>query len=578
MKLKRDKQVLTEKNEDEKLYRIKRERSADIGKLINLKRYEIGKDYIKSESGKYARLVLPVEYPKVVYVGFVGEFLSSHYRADISLYLDRIKDEYALGILQKELTTILTELTTTPPTSYRYSKLQLERESAEQMRDLLSSRQTHLYRTTMVVGVRGENYSEAKKLHEEVVSRFRALNFKISQGFYRVWDMFLTFSPIHRIKIPYHKGRIIHTAVATAMFPFVSSTYSVIGDNAILFGINEINDTPVFMDRFMLTSYNMLIFGKTGGGKSYFEKLTMVRSKMVNPQVLIYAIDPLGENGRLFEAMEGKSIKVWNGEEVINPLDRRLGEDVSERANSIVAMLSTMFNIMDEERALLNIVLTRLFTQHEGEEMIMSDLLREMEKEKGLARLRNAMRIFEEGSLSFLNRKSTIDISGERYVNFDFKGMPEQYIPLFMFMLTSFVYSQIRSEQNRDIPKLFFIDEVHYIWKYPSCAELLNWLARHTRHYKASMVLITQSANDGFLNPYTRAIMENTQIHMLFHHDFIDDETTKFYTLLPSEVDYVKKTHGGKGYGFSTGLLWVNGLKIPMRIYASPEEDSYLKT
>lgn len=577
MKLKKKKQVLTEEK-GEKKYVIKKERGIDIGSLFNLKRYEIGKDYIKTETGKYAKLILPAEYPKIVNAGFMGEFFSSHYRTDVSLYLDRMSDDFALGILQKELTTIMTELATTPPTSYRYSKLTLERDSAEQMRDLLSARQTHLYHATMVVGVRGDNYSEAKKLHGEMISRFKALNFKVSQGFYRVWDMFLTFSPIHRIKIPYHKGRVIHTAVATAMFPFVSATYSIIGDNAILFGINEINDTPVFVDRFKLTSYNMLIFGKTGGGKSYFEKLTMVRSKMVNPQVLIYAIDPLGENGSLFKAMGGKSIKVWNGKEVINPLDPRLGEDVSERTNSIIAMLSTMFNIVDEERALLNIVLTRLFTQHEGEEMIMSDLLREMEKEKGLMRLRNAMRIFEEGSLSFLNRKSTIDISGEKYVNFDFKGMPEQYIPLFMFMLTSFVYSQIRSEQNRDIPKLFFIDEVHYIWKYPSCAELLNWLARHTRHYKASMVLITQSANDGFLNPYTRAIMENTQIHMLFHHDFIDDDATKFYTLLQSEVDYVKKAHGGKGYGFSTGLLWINGLKIPMRIYASPEEDQYLKT
>ena len=92
------------------------------------------------------------------------------------------------------------------------------------------------------------------------------------------------------------------------------------------------------------------------------------------------------------------------------------------------------------------------------------------------------------------------------------------------------------------------------------------------------MVLITQSANDGFLNPYTRAIMENTQIHILFHHDFIDDDATKFYTLLPSEVDYVKKAHGGKGYGFSTSMLWINGLKIPLRIYASEEEDRYLKT
>ncbi len=563
----------------EKRYVIKEERRRDIGKLFKLK-HEIGKAYIKTERGRYIKVLLPYEYPKTIYYGFLKEFVSSKYQTDVGVYLERLNDDYALHLIQRELSTVLTELLTTNPSSYKYSKLSLEKDSAEQLRDLVSARETHLYRSTLVVAVRGKNFSKASELHERLLSRFRALNFKVIQGFYRMWDIFKTVVPMMEIKVPYYRGRIIHTDVAVALFPFVSATFSVMGDNAILFGLNAVNDTPVFIDRFMLSSYNMLIFGKTGSGKSYFEKLTMVRSKMNDPEVIIYAIDPLGENGGLFRAMGGKSVKMWNvsGEGyIINPLDPRLGESIHERVDGVVATLSTLFNMSDEEASLLDVVLTRMYNEWD-EEFTMSDLLKEMEKEDGLRRLRNAMRIFETGSLSFLNRKSNLDISGEKYVNFDLSGTPDRYLPFFMFMISSFVYSQIRSEANKDRKKLFYIDEVHHIWKYPKCAELLEWMARHTRHYKTSLVLLTQSANDGFVNTHTRAIMENAKTHLLLYHDNLSSEALAFYKLTPQEEDFIYSAHSGKGYGFSTGLLRVDTVKIPLKIYASPEEDKYLQT
>ncbi len=560
-------------------YKIKEEKKRNIGNLLKFK-HEIGKNYIKTESGKYVKVILPYEYPKNIYYGFLKEFISSKFSTDIGIYLERMEDDYALRLIQRELSTVLTELHTTDPTSYKYSKLALEKDSAEQLRDLISARLSHLYKATFVVSARGNTYSDANDLYERLLSRFRALNFSVIEGIYRVWEIFKHTAPIMDVRIPYHKGRVIHTDVATALFPFVSATYSVMGKNAILFGLNANNDTPVFVDRFVLSSYNMLIFGKTGSGKSYFEKLTMVRSKMNDPEVLIYAIDPLGENGSLFEAMGGKSIRLWNptGEgAILNPLDQRLGETIHERVDGVIATLSTLFNMTDEEAALMDVVLTKLFTEREGE-LIMSNVIAEMEKTQGLSRLRNAMRIFEEGSLSFLNRRSNINIGEEKYVNFDLKGTPDRFLPFFMFMISAFVYSQIRSDKNREKNKLFYIDEVHHIWKYDKCAELLEWMARHTRHYKTSMVLLTQSANDAFVNEHTRAIMENAKIHLLLYHDNLSDETRQFYKLLTYEEDYILNAHSGKGYGFSTGLLRVDTVKIPLKIYASEEEDRYLQT
>jgi len=108
----------------------------------------------------------------------------------------------------------------------------------------------------------------------------------------------------------------------------------------------------------------MLIFGKTGSGKSYFEKLSMIRSKVADPDTLIYAIDPLGENGELFEKMGGINIRVWDPEQktVINPLDPQLGDNVHERVKMFIANISTLFEMQPEEKALLDVTLFKLLS------------------------------------------------------------------------------------------------------------------------------------------------------------------------------------------------------------------------
>ena len=104
-------------------------------------------------------------------------------------------------------------------------------------------------------------------------------------------------------------------------------------------------------------------------------------------------------------------------------------------------------------------------------------------------------------------------------------------------------------------------------------AETLNWMARHTRHYKAGMTLLTQSANDAFLNKHTRAIMENTELHLLLYHNYISQEVRDFYKFIPQEEQYLTMRHNPKETGYSVGLLRLVPVKVPLCIYASAEED-----
>ena len=584
----------------DKIYRVSASFRRNLLKILKISDYieRVGKSQIKTRHKTYIKAFLPREFPSALPMGFLNEFIKTDYPVDISIYLNRYRDEYALALLQRNLTTIRGEKyyyeSMGMTNSEKYIRLLREEALADELRAMIVSKQTHLHDITFTVGVRGSNYEELKENAKRVEVLFKANNFKLHRGFYRAWDIFTTLLPITKRAIPYYLPTHLHTDSATAFFPFTSGVFSTIGKNAVLYGLNEINNTPIFIDRFLYPSHNMLVFGQTGSGKSYFSKLTMVRSRIANPDILIYSIDPLGEYGKLVEEMGGLNVKLWNPAEegaVINPLDKVMGSNTQERVKNFIALLTTIFDVNREEKVFVDSVLYKLYNAMGDEEIVVGDFIEKMEESIETIRrtegeqpamryggLLNLMQIFESGSLSFLNQPSTINTERYKYVNFDLSDVPEDYIPFFMFFVINYVYSQIKKSEHKELTKLFYVDEVHRVWKFPECAERLSWMARHLRHYRAGMTLMTQSANDGFANEYTFSLMENTMLHLLLHHEQVSDETADFYHLTSEQEGYVVSAHGGKGFGFSTGLLVVGAMRIPLKVLASEEEHRFLIT
>ena len=545
---------------------------------INLKsvltpKIEIYKNHIEAKVKRlYIFPLLPREYPTMLEYGYLRSLLSSYMNVDISLHLDRLKDETAIALIHKDLTNIKAELLTTGETSPKYSKLKLEYDSLSKLKDLISARKTHAYFLTLSIAVKGKTYKEAEETLGKVESALRAMNFKLIKGYYRVWAIFKSTLPMMDKDIPYYKGRFVHTDVITASFPFISEFAGVLGENMILYGINDINSTPVFVDRFYLPSQNMLVFGKTGSGKSYFEKLTILRAYNVNPDVMIYAIDPLSENAGTFKALGGININLWQGKHVINPLELR-GEEIPNKVRSVIAMLETLFQMNGEEMALLDVVLNELYRENEAP--IMDDLIERCAKEEKLKRVSMVLEIFKKGSLAFLNRETNFKMDKD-IVNFDLGDVPDNLLAFFMTMVIDYIYSHVKRKEYERRKKLIYVDEVHHLWSHERAAEMLSWMARHTRHYKTGMTLLTQSANDAFLNKFTRSIMENTEMHLLLYHDYISEDVRKFYKFVPQEERYITIRQNPKELGYSVGLLRLGVVKVPIRIYASEEEDEFI--
>ncbi|WP_209309599.1 VirB4 family type IV secretion system protein [Haloarcula amylovorans] len=81
------------------------------------------------------------------------------------------------------------------------------------------------------------------------------------------------------------------TAIGT-MFPFIEP--AIADPEGVFYGFDGTN-TPVLLNRYQLSSYSKAIAGKMGSGKTFAEKHEMYHRLMMDPDIEMLVLDPLGD-------------------------------------------------------------------------------------------------------------------------------------------------------------------------------------------------------------------------------------------------------------------------------------------
>ena len=129
-----------------------------------------------------------------------------------------------------------------------------------------------------------------------------------------------------RTNMPYNDNKLNkrHTFDRRAMstvFPFFTSDIG--HDGGIPLGFNKQTGLPILFDNFSpkLTNYNMVIFGKSGAGKSVTVKMLSARSSILMG-IDSLALDAEGEYGIVAESLGGVNVVISpNSNTIINIFD-----------------------------------------------------------------------------------------------------------------------------------------------------------------------------------------------------------------------------------------------------------------
>lgn len=276
---------------------------------------------IISSTKRYARSFFVSSLPRMC--TFPDLFRDMYLFGDIntSVYINPIKEERS----QKELNRVINELETERIVAAdkgninRESIISQKRMEAEELRDEIAAGFNKLYEASVVATLFAYNLEELDRYTKLLAGEMS----KTLVGIKTAWgiqeDAFQSNLPLMNDKI-----RKTHTFDRNSMgtvFPF---TTSEIGHpTGVPLGFNKQTGTPILFDNFhpSLTNYNMVIFAKSGAGKSVTMK-TLVSRSSVLMGIESLALDAEGEYRIVAESLGGINVVISpTSKTIINVFD-----------------------------------------------------------------------------------------------------------------------------------------------------------------------------------------------------------------------------------------------------------------
>ena len=375
----------------------------------------------------------------------------------------------------------------------------------------------------------------------------RRAYFRQEQAFKICLPLFMDMSDVKNVT-----RRNILTSGLLATYPFLTS--SIFDEDGVLIGSNIINNSLIFVDKYN-TKYknaNMCVFGTSGAGKSFFNKLLILRYRILGYEQ--YVIDPEREYTNLCNYLDGTMLKIGpNSNTYINILDIR-EESLEESQNGylatkivkLIGFFNLIFGEMDEEEKSLleqKIIETynkkgiffdddSLFKKNERNKIIsnkifkdtydmpiLEDLYDELIKDNNTKKMGIKLIPFIKGSMNYFNNYTNIEIENKLIVA-DIYELGEENLKYGMYLFTELFWDKIK--KNRNVKKSIYLDEIWRLIGVTSNKEVASFIYKifkTIRKYGGSAIAITQDVYDLFSlenGTYGRSILNNSSIKCFF--------------------------------------------------------------
>ena len=538
---------------------------------------QITSNYIQV-GDKFARTFFVITYPRFLTVNWLSPIINLDRVFNVSMFVHPADTAIILKKLRRKITQVEAQISTEAEKGkVRDPMLETARTDIENLRDRLIQGTEKFFKYALYITIFEDSIDKLNEVEEEILSLLEAkmiylrpalfqqdigLNSSLPLG---IDELFITTS--------------LNTGPLSTVFPFVSANLS--SNKGILYGINRHNNSLIIFDRFSMENGNMVIFGKSGGGKSYAVKIEILRSLMTGTDVIV--IDPENEYQYLAETTDGAFFKIsLNSKHHINPFDisppgpdETSEEVLRSKIMDLVGLLRVALGeLTPEENSTLDQALTETYaskdiTPESDLKNITSPLLEDLqtvlENMEGGERIAKRLERYTKGTFAgFLNQATNIDINRNLIV-FSVRDMEDELKPVAMYLILQFIWNLIRSELKK---RIMIVDEAWWMMKYESGASFLHGIAKRCRKYWLGLTTITQDIPDFMNSPYGKPIISNSSIQLLFKQSPATiDVVQKTFNLTDEEKYLLLQADVGEGIFFA-------GLKhAAIKVVASYTED-----
>ena len=310
MSKKNNKTSISERGQNERENEINMFKKLTIKDLIAPSGIDVSNiDHLEiiSNTKRYARSFFVSTLPRMC--TFPELFRDMYLFGDIntSIYINPVKEEKSQNDLNRVINELETEriVASDRGNINRESTIAQKRLEAEQLRDEIAAGFNKLFEATVVSTLFTYNLDDLERATKMLASEMSKTLVGIKSAWGIQEEAFQTNLPLMENKIT--KSHTFDRNSMGTVFPF---TTSEIGHpSGVPLGFNKQTGTPILFDNFhsSLTNYNMVIFAKSGAGKSVTMKTLVSRSSVLSG-IESLALDAEGEYTIVAESLGGINV------------------------------------------------------------------------------------------------------------------------------------------------------------------------------------------------------------------------------------------------------------------------------
>ena len=568
-------------------------------------------DYLEifSKVSRFARTFYVTTIPRQATFPY---FLSGIYEfgdVNTSVYITPISETVSQNDLNKTIVELQSERYVAHDRGdiNRESVLATKQAEAETLRDQIAAGYNKLFDATIICTLFAYTKAELDKMSELLAMEASKTQLGLKTAWALQEEAFQSNLPLNTNKIT-RKHTFDRGSMATT-FPFVNADAGM--DNGVPIGINKQTGLPLIFDNFSntLANYNMIIFGKSGAGKSVTIKTIMARSAILMGQENL-VLDAEGEYVVVAEALRGININISpKSNTIMNIFDIETEIAKDEITGRERYVLNVENKVEDVTQGLLTMArgATKSEEVNELTKQIIAEIVLEEYKAKGITDDPNSLyldtstvgglekpkkemptigswydRLVEKakqndnetykfhydylikvmkqyvrkynGQMSYFDGQSTFDLQeGCPFININISQLEERFArPLAQQILLSWIWEKYVKKNSEDKTrarsKRVLVDEAWMLLAYPEAVDFLNTMARRARKRNVSLTVVSQKFQDFYENKSVQAVLTSAETKLFLAQDKSEIEYLKeVFKLSEGEANFLITCSRGEG-------------------------------
>ena len=514
----------------------------------------------------------------------------------------------------------------------RESDVSQKRYETEILRDQIAAGFNKLYEATIVSTLFAYSLQDLDRLTKLLSNEMSKTLVSIKSAWAMQEDAFKSCLPLMNDAV--NKKQIFDRPSMGTVFPFLTS--EVGHPTGVPLGFNKQTGEPILFDNFhpSLTNYNMVIFAKSGAGKSVTMKTLISRSSVLMG-IESLALDAEGEYYAVAEALGGINVVISpTSSTVINVFDVEIEKakdaitgreretlNIENKVEDVTQALMTMAKgstRTDQVNELTKQIISESVAAEYAAFGITSDPMSLYENTRAIGSLGRRKKLMPtigswykrlekmamqntnddyrfhysyllkvmkqyirefNGQMAYFDGQSTFELlEGSPFINIDISQLEERFArPLAQQILLSWIWEKFVKKNSEDRKKArqkrVIVDEAWMLLPFPDAVDFLNKMARRARKRNVSLAIISQRFQDFYEKPEAQAVLTSSDTKLFLAQDKSEISLLQeVFKLSAGEASFLVTCTRGEG------LLKVGSETAILQITPTEKEFQFVET